>query len=71
MNGVVQKFLPLQGYGWILADFKTRLFFHVSQWCGSAQPQIGESVIFEIILPRKPGQHNQAVNVTPVAKEAA
>lgn len=68
MDGIVQKFSVLKGYGWILADYKTRLFFHVSQWSGNAQPQVGQGVRFEVAAPRKPGQNPQAVNVTPVVE---
>lgn len=71
MEGIVQKFSVLQGAGWIVVGFKTRLFFHVTQWQGDKQPEIGEAVTFDVAPPHKPGQpHNQAVNIMPAGVES-
>jgi cold shock CspA family protein len=68
MEGTVQSFNMLKGYGWILADWRTRIYFHVSQWKSDTKPVVGLLVEFDIAPPRKDGQHQQAMNITPVAE---
>ena len=66
MQGTVQKYNDLKGYGFILQGFKTRLFFHVREWKIETAPCIGMVVRFDVAPPNKPGQLNQAVNIVPV-----
>lgn len=66
MQGTVQKYDDLRGYGFILQGFKTRLFFHVRDWKSDVAPRVGVVVSYDVAPPNKPGQLNQAVNVTPV-----
>ena len=66
MDGVIQKYLDLRGYGFVLVDFRTRYFFHVSQWKGGVAPKVGQHVRFDVAPARKEGQNPQAVNVAPV-----
>jgi cold shock CspA family protein len=63
MQGKVQKYDDLKGYGLILQGFKTRLFFHVREWKNEAPPQVGMIVSYDVAPPHKPGQNDQAVNV--------
>jgi cold shock CspA family protein len=64
MKGTVQKYDDLKGFGFILQGFKTRLFFHIREWKSDRPPCIGMAVSFDAVAPSKPGQNNQAVNVT-------
>lgn len=41
MQGKIQQFKPLKGYGFILHGFKTRIFFHVTEWNSDVQPRVG------------------------------
>jgi cold shock CspA family protein len=66
MQGTVQKYDDLKGYGFILQGFKTRLFFHVREWKSDTPPLIGMLVSYDVAPPHKPGQYNQAVNIAPV-----
>jgi len=66
MEGKIQKFQVLKGYGFLLQDFRTRLFFHVNDWKSDIQPRVGMVVTFDLAAPNKPGQFNRAVNVVPV-----
>jgi len=66
VQGKVQKFSELKGFGFILQDFRTKLFFHVSAWQSHIAPRIGMMVTFEVAAPNKPGQLNQAINIVPM-----
>jgi len=66
VQGKVQRFSELKGFGFILQDFRTKLFFHVSAWQSNIAPRIGMMVSFEVAAPNKPGQLNQAVNIVPL-----
>ena|SRR5712692_10496509 len=67
VQGKVQRFSELKGFGFILQDFRTKLFFHVSAWQSNIAPRIGMMVSFEVAAPNKPGQQfNQAINIVPV-----
>jgi cold shock CspA family protein len=65
-EGVIQTLVPMKGFGFILMDFTTRVFFHVSQWHGATSPAVGQQVTFSVV-PAKPGtRHEMAINVRPV-----
>lgn len=64
MEGTVQKYFNLKGYGFILQGFKSRLFFHVREWKSDTPPCVGMLVSYDVVPPNKPGQYNQAVNIT-------
>ena len=66
MVAKVQKFYDTKGYGFLLQDFRTRIFFHVTQWRSSTPPQEGMMVTYDLIPSRKSGFEHQAGNVTPV-----
>lgn len=65
MDGKIQKYNDLRGFGFILVNFRERYFFHVSEWKCSTPPRIGDAVKFDVAAPKKDGQHPQANNVTP------
>jgi cold shock CspA family protein len=66
MIGRVQKFSEMKGYGWLLLDFRTRIFFHITSWKSDTAPQVGMTVSFDTAPSRKPGLPDQAVNIMPV-----
>jgi cold shock CspA family protein len=68
MQGRVQKYVELRGYGFILIDFKTRVFFHLKDWKSDVAPQVGMAVTFDISPSGNPQKYklNQAINVVPV-----
>ena len=66
MIGIVQKFSQLKGFGFLLQDFKTTRFFHVSSWNSDVAPKIGMKVSYDLAPSRKPGMPEQAVNIVPV-----
>jgi cold shock CspA family protein len=69
MTGRIQKYNELKGWGWIFVDFKTRLFFHISNWKIDAPPVVGLHVSFDVAPPKnpnKPEQQRQAVNIVVV-----
>ena len=68
VQGKVQRFSELKGFGFILQDFRTKLFFHVSAWQSNIAPRIGMMVSFDVAAPNKPGtgQLNQAINIVPL-----
>jgi cold shock CspA family protein len=68
MQGKVQKYVELRGYGFILIDFKTRVFFHLRDWKSDVAPQVGMPVTFDISPSSNPAKYklNQAINVVPV-----
>lgn len=70
-QGKVQKFSELKGFGFILLNFRTRLFFHVNSWQSDITPRVGMMVSFEVAAPNKPGQLDQAVNIVPVDVQKA
>jgi cold shock CspA family protein len=69
MTARVQQFYDLKGYGFLMKDFRTRIFFHVSAWKSAVPPQVGMTVTFDLAPSKKPGMPEQAVNVTPLAGE--
>jgi cold shock CspA family protein len=71
MVGQVQKFNTLRGFGFIVQDFRTRLFFHVKEWKGDVAPSVGMSVSYEVAPANKVGQLPQATNIVPNALEGA
>ena len=70
MIGKVQKFSELKGFGFLLQDFKTTRFFHVSSWNSDIAPKNGLKVTFDLASSRKPGMPDQAVNIVPLAVES-
>jgi cold shock CspA family protein len=66
MQGTVQVFNSFKGFGFILVDFRTRMFFHVKNYTGAIEPVGGMVVTFDVAPPHKAGQLEQAVNVVPV-----
>jgi cold shock CspA family protein len=65
-TGVVQTLVPMKGFGFILMDFTSRVFFHVSQWRGGSAPVVGQEVSFVVVPPRQASQkYPMAVNVRP------
>ena len=67
MVAKVQQFNELKGYGWLLKDFRTRIWFHVRSWKSPNPPQPGMTVSYELAPSRKAGLPDQAINVTPLA----
>lgn len=66
-TGVVQTLVPMKGFGFILMDFTTRVFFHVTQWRGISAPVVGQEVSFTLVPPRQASQkYPMAINVSPV-----
>jgi cold shock CspA family protein len=71
MQGTVQKYIELKGYGFISVDFKTRVFFHVNDWkSNDVAPEVGMPVTFEISPLTNPAKfkRDKAINVTPVVQ---
>jgi cold shock CspA family protein len=68
MQGRVQKYVELRGYGFILLDFKTRVFFHLRDWKSDLAPQVGMHVTFDLSPSSNPAKYklNQAINVAAV-----
>jgi cold shock CspA family protein len=66
MVGQVQKVVMLRGFGFILQDFRTRLFFHIKEWKSDTPPAVGMVVSYEVAPPNKPGRLPQAVGITVV-----
>ncbi len=66
MEGKVQKFQVLKGYGFILRGFRERIFFHVTEWKSDIQPRIGMVVMYDLAPAHKPGLPDQAINVAPL-----
>jgi cold shock CspA family protein len=71
MIGKVQKFSELKGFGFLLQDFRTTVFFHVSGWTSSIPPKIGMRVTYDLGPSRKPGMPDQAVNIVPLGVESS
>lgn len=67
MKGIVQTYYTLRGYGFILINFRQRIYFHASHWIGQNAPEIGQEIYFDI-APGQPGRGPQAVNVVPTAE---
>jgi cold shock CspA family protein len=66
MVGKIQMYNELKGFGFILQDFRNRMFFHVNQWRSNTPPQVGMVVLYDLIPSRKAGFEHQAGNVRPV-----
>jgi cold shock CspA family protein len=74
MFGYVQKFIPLRGFGFLVAedDCRERYFVHIRDWKGIAPPAVGMKVHFEPQQQpsEKLGLLPNALSVTPVAQLA-
>jgi cold shock CspA family protein len=66
MQGTIQVYFPLKAYGFILLNFRDRIFFHLCNYKGYIEPVGGMLVNFDIAPPRRQGQREQAVNVIPI-----
>ncbi len=66
MVGKIQVYNELKGFGFILQDFRNRMFFHVNQWKSDKPPVAGMMVTYDLIPSRKAGFQHQAGNVTPI-----
>jgi cold shock CspA family protein len=64
MQGVIQNYFPLKGFGFILVGFNKRIFFHVSNFGGPTVPTIGMRVEFDL-GPGHNGRPDQAIKVIP------
>jgi CRISPR-associated protein (TIGR03986 family) len=62
-EGTIDNFNHNRGFGFITVQNQRNVFFHISEWRGSDQPQVGQTVTFTI----GPGQQGKpaAKNVTP------
>jgi cold shock CspA family protein len=65
---VVQKFSALRGFGFLIQGFRTRFFFHITEWQSDLEPKQGMSVCFETAPANKPGMPDQAVRVRPTCE---
>ena len=65
MQGTIQNYYPLKGYGFILAGFRKRVFFHVTRYNGPTAPTIDMRVEFDLGPGHKPGQPDQAIKIIP------
>jgi cold shock CspA family protein len=66
MIGIVQQFNEIKGFGFLLKNFKTKVFFHVSAWNSDIPPQPKMKVTFDLTPSHKPGMPDQATNVMPL-----
>ncbi len=66
MVGKIQLFHELRGYGFLLKDFRTRIFFHITEWKSDMPPAAGMVVLYDLIPARRAGFQTQAANVRPV-----
>ncbi len=66
MVGKIQKYDELRGFGFLLKNFRDRIFFHINQWQSDKPPVAGMMVTYDLIPSRKSGFQHQAGNVTPV-----
>ncbi len=65
MVGKIQKYDELRGYGFILRNFRDRIFFHLHQWQSDKPPVVGMVVTYDLIPAGKAGFEHQAGNVRP------
>jgi hypothetical protein len=67
MEGIVQSYRPLKGWGIILQGVNTRFWFHAT-YCKKSDiiPFPGMKVRFEIKPPQKQGGLPQAYDVEPI-----
>ncbi len=65
MVGKVQKFFELKGYGFLLQDWRTQVFFHVSEWKSGIKPRSGMVVTYDLASANKKGKPDLAVNIKP------
>ena len=73
MTGQVQKYNELRGFGFILQDFRTRLFFHINDSKSEVAPVIGMRVSYDVIPPSKtndPRMLPQAINILPLESDS-
>lgn len=68
MQGIVQHFDLLKGFGFIREGFRDQRFFHISNWNSDTAPRRGMPVWYDVAPPRKAGQSDQAINVVPLAE---
>ncbi|MDP6458971.1 MAG: cold shock domain-containing protein [Candidatus Bathyarchaeota archaeon] len=67
MNGKIVKYFSRRGFGFITPEnSQNEIFFHVSNFPEEAQPEIGQSVGFELIETPK---GNEAKNITVLGGE--
>ena len=66
MQGTIQLYFPLKAYGFILINFRDRIFFHLCDYKGDVEPVGGMLVNYDVGPPKHAGQRNRAVNVTPI-----
>lgn len=66
MVGKVQTYNEIRGFGFLLQDFRTKIFFHVHQWKSNTPPRVGMMVTFDVVPSGKAGFKNQAANVRPI-----
>jgi len=65
MIATIQSYHELKGFGWLLLDFRTRLFFHISQWQADFPPVEGMKVYYEVGAGHVDGK-TQAINIKPL-----
>lgn len=71
MQGIVQRFDLLRGYGFIVEGFRDQRFFHITNWSSNTPPQRGMRVCYELAPSKKPGLRDQAICVMPLAEFSA
>jgi cold shock CspA family protein len=69
-TGTIYSFNP-RGWAFIFVTPLERYFAHISEIKLDHLPAVGETVSFETVPPRKPGQLPCAVNVEPVEPASA
>jgi len=69
MVAKIQQFKELKGFGFLLKDFRTRIFFHVNDWKSDIPPQVGMMVSYELGPSHKKGMPDCAVNIAPLPGE--
>jgi cold shock CspA family protein len=68
MTGKIQMYNEMRGFGFILQDFRTKIFFHVNKWESNTPPVVGMAVTYDEIPSGKAGFKNQAANVRPTVE---
>jgi cold shock CspA family protein len=71
MQGIVVRFNQDRGFGFIYSDeVKRRVFFHISEFSGAQTPVVNQTVTFDLIPDKRPGQPYKATNVVAAAPVA-
>jgi hypothetical protein len=72
MEGAVQSYRPLRGWGIILVGVNTRYWFHAT-YCkrNDVMPFPGMRVRFKVKPPQREGQLYQAYDVEPIESRLA